>query len=230
MTFISRHYKLLRDIMRLPVAELHFSEHIHPTDIRATYAYYTKRHPRYKIIRHKTIGAALLDLGAMATQEQYLDSIKAKNAGAYHAKRARGRGYQMRRIDRNAHVEEIHAINTSLEERQGRPMDEQYRRKQTHFDALPHFRYYGVFNAEERLVAYANLGFYGNFASFSQLIGIRNNDGIMHLMVVDIVSELIREQGVRYLMYDTFFGARPGLQTFKTIVGFRPYRAKYTLQ
>ena len=230
MKFISRHYKLLNEIVRLPVAELHFLEALNPPDIRATYRYYTKPHPRYKLIRNKTIGAALIDLGGFTKHEQYLDFIKGKNAGAYHAKRARGRGYRLRHIERNAYAEEIHAINTSLEERQGRPMDDKYRQKQTHFDTLPHFRYYGVFNAEQRLVAYANMGYYGNFAAFSQLMGICNNDGIMHMMVVDIVAELLGEQQVRYLMYDTFFGAQPGLRSFKTILGFRPYRARYSLQ
>jgi hypothetical protein len=227
---ISYHYKLLADILRLPVAELHFHQAIDPADIGATYRYYTKPHPRYRIIRNKTIGAALLDLGGLGGADQYLELIKGKNAGAWHAKRARGRGYRLRHIDRNAHIDDIHAINTSLEERQGRPMDAKYREKQAHFDTLAHFRYYGVFNPEGRLVAYANLGHYGNFASFSQLIGIRNNDGIMHMMVVDIVSELIGERRVRYLMYDTFFGAQPGMQTFKKILGFRPYRVRYALQ
>jgi hypothetical protein len=227
---ISYHYKLLTDILRLPVAELLFDQAIDPADIGATYRYYTKPHPRYKLIRNKTIGAALLDLGSLGSAEQYLELIRGKNAGAWHAKRARGRGYRLRHINRNAHIDDIHAINTSLEERQGRPMDAKYREKQAHFDTLAHFRYYGVFNPEGRLVAYANLGHYGNFASFSQLIGIRNNDGIMHMMVVDIVSELIGERRVRYLMYDTFFGAQPGMQTFKTILGFRPYRVRYMLQ
>lgn len=230
MKSISYHYKLLTDILRLPVADLHFHQAIDPADIRTTYRYYTKPHPRYKLIRNKTIGAALLDLRGIGSTECYLELIKGKNAGAWHAKRARGRGYRLRHIDRNAHIEDIHAINTSLEERQGRPMDARYRDKQAHFDTLAHFRYYGVFDPEGRLVAYANLGHYGNFASFSQLIGIRNNDGIMHMMVVDIVSELIGEAQVRYLMYDTFFGAQPGMQSFKKILGFRPYRVRYALQ
>lgn len=230
MKSISHHYQLLSEIMRLPVAELHFLEAIDPVDIRATYRYYTKPHPRYKLIRHKTLGAALLDLSEFTNHDEYLELIKGKNGGAYHAKRARNRGYQLRQIDRNDHVDAIYAINTSLEERQGRPMDAKYRRKQSHFEMLRHFRYYGVFNAESELVAYANLGHYGNFAAFSQLIGIRNNDGIMHMLVADIASELIAERQVRYLMYDTFFGANSGMQTFKKILGFRPYRAKYKLQ
>jgi hypothetical protein len=52
----------------------------------------------------------------------------------------------------------------------------------------------------------------------------------MHLLIVDIVARLIERQRVRYVMYDTFFGAQSGLQSFKRIVGFEPYRVKYSLQ
>lgn len=230
MDKILQKYKMLLQLVRLPVAHLHFHEHIDPGQIRATYDYYTKRHPRYKIIRNKTIGAALIDLQALASPQQYLERIKGKNNGAWHAKRARSRGYRLSQIDRNRYIDDIHAINTALDERQGRPMDASYRNKQAHFDALAHFRYYGMFNEDGQLVAYANIGLYGNFASFSQVIGVRNNDGFMHLLMVDIVSELIEQGQVRYVMYDTFFGAHPGMQTFKKILGFRPYRVKYSLQ
>jgi glycosyltransferase involved in cell wall biosynthesis len=83
-----------------------------------------------------------------------------------------------------------------------------------------------VFDPDGKLMAYANIGRYGNFSAFSQLIGMRNNDGIMHLLMVDIVSRLIEQKQVRYVMYDTFFGAQPGLQQFKRILGFQPYRAR----
>ncbi|WP_156328091.1 hypothetical protein [Massilia sp. WF1] len=52
----------------------------------------------------------------------------------------------------------------------------------------------------------------------------------MHLMVTDIVGQLIESRTYAYLMYDTFFGASPGLQAFKKMLGFEPYRAKYSLQ
>jgi hypothetical protein len=230
MDQILRHYNTLIQLLRLPVAHLQFQQSINPEHIKNTYRYYTKPHPRYKIIRHKTMGAALIDLHSLNTREHYLDSIKGKNAGAYHAKRARSRGYVFAEIDRNRYIDDIYAINTSLDNRQGRPMEASYREKQTRFEALKHFRYYGILNPDGRLVAYANLGLYGNFGGFSHLIGIRNNDGIMHFMVVEIISQLIEQRQVRYVMYDTFFGAQPGMQAFKKIVGFRPYRARYSLQ
>jgi hypothetical protein len=225
-----RHWTILLQLIKLPVARLRFHRQIDPDDIGAAYRSFTKRHPRYKVIRHKTMGAALIDLRDFAARSNYLDQIKGKNCGAYHAKRARARGYVLAEIDRNRYIDQIYAINTSLETRQGRPMDPHYQQKQTRFDSLKHFTYYGILNAEGQLMAYANLGVYGNFAAFSQLIGQRNNDGIMHLLVVEIVCRLIDEGTVQYLMYDTFFGAQPGMRQFKQILGFRPYRARYSLE
>ncbi len=230
MNAILRHVDTLRQLLRLPVAHLDFDAGIDPDDIPKTYRYYTRPHPRYRIIGNKTMGAALIDLGRFDGPSAYLDDIRGKNRGAWHAKRARSRGYVCTEIDRNEHVDAIHAINTSLDERQGRPMDRKYREKTARFERQDHFDYYGVFNAEGRLVAYANIGRYGNFSAFSQLIGIRNNDGIMHLLMVDIVSRLLERKQVRYVMYDTFFGAQPGLQQFKRILGYQPFRVKYSLQ
>jgi hypothetical protein len=49
-------------------------------------------------------------------------------------------------------------------------------------------------------------------------------------MVVEIACGLIDEGVMNYVMYDTFFCAKPGLKQFKTMVGFSPYRAKYSLE
>ena len=109
-------------------------------------------------------------------------------------------------------------------------MDHKYTEKCEAFDTLPHFRHHGILDPQGKLVAYANLGIYGNFAAFSQMLGYRNTHGIMHLLLVETISRLIDERQVRYVMYDTFFGAQPGLKTFKTILGFQPYRAQYSLR
>jgi len=229
MTTISHYYETLIQILKLPVATLSFRRNIDPENIREIYNQYTKPHPRYKLIRNKTVGAALIDLENINTREKYLALIKGKNGGAFHAKRARARGYIFAEIDRNENIDAIHQINISCASRQGRPMDATYQQKVQHFERLNHFRYYGIFNSQGVLVAYANLGLFGNFCGFSQLIGLRNNDGVMHLLLVEIVTGLIDQHQVRYVMYDTFFGALPGLRQFKTMLGFRPYRAKYVL-
>jgi hypothetical protein len=230
MNALRRHAATVRTLIRLPVARLRFDTSIEPVNVLSTYRYYTKRHPKYKIIQNKSWGAALIDLGVVDTRDKYADLIKGKNCGGWHARRARARGYVLREIDRNAHIDAIHDINTSENERQGRPMDARYQEKQLAYDVLANFHYYGVFDANGRLVAYPTIGRYGNFSSFAQLIGYRNNDGIMHLLVTDIVARLIDEGEVDYVMYDTFFGALPGMRQFKSVLGFQPYRVHYTLQ
>jgi hypothetical protein len=224
------HYAAFMQAMNLPIAKLCFHEQIHPADIRDTYRSFTRPHPRYKLIRAKTVGAALIDLSAFPCRQAYLDHIKGKNEGGYHAKRALKRGYVFSEIDRNHYVDEIYAINTSLYHRQGRPMEGHYTTKQEYYDSLAHFGYYGILDREGKLVAYANIGIYGNFAAFSQMLGLRNNDGIMHLLLVEIICRLIDARQVDYVMYDTFFGAQPGMRAFKTKLGFKPYRVRYSLQ
>ena len=230
MDSLLKHYAIFKTLIRLPVARLRFEAALEPVKVLSTWRHHTKRHPKYKLIQNKSWGAALIDLGQFDSRERYFERIGAKNHGAWHARRARARGYVVAEIDRNGHADAIHDINNALDERQGRPMDARYRQKTLLFDQFANFHYSGVLDAGGKLVAYATIGRYGNFSSFEQLMGYRNNDGIMHLMVSEIVARLIDEGKVSYVMYDTFFGALPGLQQFKTVLGFQPYRAKYQLQ
>lgn len=230
MESLARHFSTAVEIIRLPVAALNFHSHLDPAGISEAYRYFTKPHPKYRIIPNKSVGAALIDLRANENRDAYLEQIKGKNRGAYHAKRARSRGYVLSEIERNNYIDDIHAINTSVDIRQGRPMEQHYLQKVSHFENVPYFKYFGVFDTKGKLMAYANLGIYGDFCAFSHVIGHRNNDGIMHLMVVDIICGLIEEAGLNYVMYDTFFGAQPGLRQFKLALGFKPYRAKYRLK
>lgn len=233
INLLARQCRLALEVARLPVARLCFDTSIHPDDVRETYRRFNRPHPKYKIFGHKQLGVALIDLRSHACPQAYLDSIKGGSQGAGYAKKARARGYVLSRIDRNAHVDAIHDINTSLGIRQGRPMDANYQEKKLAYESLPHFRYYGVFSKDGRLMAYCNVGLYGNFAAFAQLLGYRNNDGVMHLMVSSVIIELLAELsaggGPEYVMYDTFFGAQPGLKQFKTMLGFTPYRVRYSL-
>ena len=229
MNKLTRHLAMIVEIVRLPVAGLSFHSRIDPERIPEAYRYHTKPHPKYRVIQNKSVGAALIDLKTVVSRDEYLDRIKAKNFGGHHARRARARGYSVAEINRNEFIDEIHAINTSVETRQGRPMENTYLQKIEQFETLPNFKYFGLLDAKGTLMAYADIAFYGNFCAFSRVLGRRNNDGIMHLLVVDIVCGLIDEGKLDYVMYDTFFGALPGLRQFKEIVGFTPYRARYSM-
>jgi hypothetical protein len=227
---LSQLLNLALDIGKLPVAHLEFRLDMNPDDVRRMHAHFTKRHPKFRIVQNKSLGAALVELKRYGSRDQYLDSIKGRNAGEHHARKARTRGYVVVEIDRNDFIDELYEINTSLDSRQGRPMDDAYREKITHYSPEKNYKYFGVLNPSGKLMAYSNLGFYGNFVAFDRLLGLRNNDGVMHLMVTEIVGQLIESRAYAYLMYDTYFGAGPGLQAFKRMLGFEPYRAKYSLQ
>lgn len=227
---LSQLFNLALDISRLPVARLEFRLDLNPDAVLRMYAHFTKPHPKYKIIQNKSLGAALIDLNRFADPEAYMANVKGRNSAGFHARKAMSRGYRVVEIDRNDFVEDIHEINTSLDVRQGRPMAEAYRQKQTQFHPEKNYKYFGVLNAAGKLTAYGDIGLFGNFVAFDRLLGLRNNDGAMHLMVTEIICRTIESHAYGYLMYDTFFGASPGLRTFKTMLGFEPYRAKYSLQ
>jgi transposase len=227
---LSRLVDLVTSIAKLPVARLEFRLEVNPEHVEKTYKLFTKRHPRYKVIPNKSLGAALVPLNRFRSRHEYLETIKGHNSAVHHARKAKAKGYRLSEIDRNNFIDEIHEINTSVEIRQGQPMTRAYLEKQTYYAPEKNFRYYGAFNASGKLMAYSELGFYGNFASFNRVIGVRNNDGVMHLMVTEIVCQMIEDGGFNYLMYDTYFGASPGMKAFKTMLGFQPYRAKYSIK
>lgn len=220
---------LLRQIIRLPVAHLHFDRRHNPDDVLATYRNYTKPHPRYRIIRNKSIGVALIDLQRYRDRKEYVDQFKAKGQALFHARRATARGYIVRPIDMNAHIDEIHHINTSQPTRQGRPMEDSYLARQGHFDTKSNYRYYGVINKDGTLVAYCSIAVHGDFAAFSQCIGHRNNDGCMQLLLAEVICHFIDARCTKFVMFDTWFGAQQGLRQFKASFGFQPYRAIYSL-
>lgn len=229
MSRLARLIDDIRHILRLPTAELHFLSAISPHHALATYRSFTARHPRFLLFRRKTIGAALIDTVPFATAGDYLATIARRQLAGGFARRARQRGYRLAEIDRNQYIDDIHAINSSMNIRQGRVMAPSYATRVTHYTDLDNYRYYGVLDAAGQLVAYCEVGLYGNFALFSRLLGYRNNDGAMHLMLTEIVSQLIDEKVVRFVMYDMYFGASEGLRHFKAMLGFQPYRVKYRL-
>jgi len=227
---LSQLFNQVLAIARLPVVRLQFHLVLNPENVEKTYRYYTKRHPRYKMFQNKSLGAALVDLTRFSSSDDYAQALKARKEVGRYVKRAKGKGYSVIEIDRNDFIDDIFEINTSVDIRQGRPMDPDYRDKKTSYQSEVNFKYYGVVNADGKLMGYGEVAFFGNFAAFNRVIGVRNNDGIMHLMVAEIIKRLIEARTYDYLMYDTYFGASPGLKAFKKMLGFEPYRAQYSIQ
>ena len=76
------------EVARLPVATLRFDTRYHPEDVRNTHRSFTRPHPRYKVIGHKQLGVALIDL------RQLQGTYPAGSAANYVGK-ARKRGYRL---------------------------------------------------------------------------------------------------------------------------------------
>jgi len=226
---LMRGASLALELARLPVAQLCFERRLNPAAIPDAYANFTRPHPRYKVFGNKAMGAALIDLSRFDSPASYLHAVRRHGHAGHQSRKAAARGYRLRRIDRNEHLDEIHAIHVSSPERQGRPMDDSYLMRRTAYPDEPHCECHGVFDAEGRLAAYCNIALYGNFVSTDQLMGYKNNDGIMYLLLSSIICGLIEARQVNWFMYDTWFGAQQGLRQFKRHVGFQPYRARYRL-
>jgi hypothetical protein len=225
-----RFCKLAFDAVRLPIVKLEFQHNEEIPDIHEMFTHFTKPHPRYKLVRNKSMGIALIGLGEFSDRNAYLSSVSRKDQAAYHGKRAQRRGFTFREIDQNSYIDDIHEINTSAAERQGRPMDPAYLEKPAFYEKKPHFRYFGVMDSDGALVAYCNIATYGNFAATDRLLGYKNNDGTMYLLLVEIICLLIDGSEVEYFMYDTFLGAQDGLRNFKRRLGFHPYRVRYAMR
>lgn len=198
---------------------------------RKTFQSFNKRH-RYKLFRHKTLGVSLIYLRDFKDFSDYYKCINGKNSAAYYSRKAGARGYKFVEIDRNSYVGDIYEINTSISERQGKQMEESYRKKTESFKDEQNFRYFGVLDSKNKLIAYCDLAFYGGFIQISRLLGHKNylNDGIMYFMIVEIVKMVFDKYimaGYEYIMYDTYFGASEGLRLFKTKLAFRPCRVKW---
>lgn len=221
---------LVLELARLPVAQLCFERRLNPAAIVDAYTNFTRPHPRYKVFGNKSMGVALIDIDRFGTPSSYLDSVRQHGYAGPQSRKAAARGYRLRRIDRNEHLDEIHAIHVSIPERQGRPMDEAYVMRRTSYPEEPHCECHGVFDAKGRLAAYCNVALFGNFAATDQLMGYRNNDGMMYLLLSNIICGLIEARRVNWFMYDTWFGGNHGLREFKRRVGFQPYRARYRLE
>lgn len=200
----------------------------------SVYEHFTKPH-RFKIIKNKTLGVALIDMHNYENFQSYYESINGKNSAAYYSRKAKKRGYIFAEINQNSYVDDIHEINISAPERQGRIMSSSYLEKQICFKQEENYRYFGVLNKSNKLVSYMNIGNYGDFYIINRLLGHKDflNDGIMYLMIVEAIQIMfegyVKGEG-RFVMYDTFFGANEGLKLFKTKLGFKPYRVKWICQ
>ncbi len=199
-----------------------------------SYLAFTKPHPRYRFIQRKRWGVGLLPLPA--SFEEYLNG----SDKAYLRRKRRlalGQGLSFGVFTPMERLEEIMLINASKPTRQGKSMDPCY----LDMEQLGAFfgdkhTAYGVFDQRGVVRAYAWAPLLGEAFSFDRLLGHADDleKGIMYLLVSETIREMIEHKAEHGLplwaMYDTFFGAHPGLRQFKERTGFRPYKVRWVWQ
>lgn len=150
------------------------------------------------------------------------------------AARAFRLGYRFAEIEREHYGEDIFEINTSLEERQGRPMSAGYR-EPVNFLPLPKYpcerhriRTFGVLSGH-RLVAYLWLYRSGELALVSSILGHGEHlaDDVMYLLFEGVVGAEAGNGG--WFVYNRHDSGTEGLRYFKTKLGFEPMEVAWEL-
>lgn len=151
------------------------------------------------------------------------------------ADRAERLGYRSDRIRREEHEDAIFAINTSLDERQGRPMSGGYRER-PNFLPLPDYpcdrhaiRTYGVLDVRGVLVAYLWLYRSGELALVSSILGHGEHlaNDVMYLLFQGVV---VAQSGLGgYFVYNRADSGTDGLRYFKAKLGFEAMEVEWAL-
>ncbi len=152
-------------------------------------------------------------------------------------RKAQKEGYTFGPVDRDRYLDDIFEINTSMSERQGRPMKEPYLQRPGPYGPLPAYgcprhqiRTYGVFR-DDRLIAYTWLYQVGEMCLFSTILGHGDHlaSGVMYLLVSETLRDMIAVAGTRYAMYNMHASGTEGLRFFKEQMGFRSFWVSWQL-
>ena len=194
---------------------------------------FTARHPRVAVARAKTWGVALLPIPA--SLDGYLEDPSRRYVRR-RRRRAVARGFTVRSFASAEHLDEILEIHRSAPERQGVPMKGSYLKPKALQQWAERFPTSdGAFDRDGHLRANVHAPVVGDVAIMHRLLGHADalEDGVMYLLISEVVGRCVAQRAADgqpgWLMYDTLWGARPGLEEFKRRLGFAPYRVRWEL-
>lgn len=173
--------------------------------------------------------SAVLELGRFASVEDYV--AKGMNATArnrYRFSVKNGYYSHLRGLpERNMHVQQMHEINTSMEQRQGREMSESYKQMPAVFTTeetcAEHYSKWIFCYLYEVPVAYITVNFCGRMAAASQIMchAAHLKNGAMLNAWVCLVSECM-QRGITHIIYSRWSDGLDGLRYWKHSVGMCP--------
>lgn len=200
-------------------------------ECRSVYELFVSRRRKAPILRLKTFGAALrsLDQGG-----DTLFAGKSFELMRRKVRRAQKLGYVVEQFDPASRVDEVMNINTSAPERQGKAIASIYidRTKVENYHRRPG-PWFGAFDRDGVLRAYAHTPVLGDFYLYSRILGDADhlNDGVMYLLVHDtmrFMHQRLHDVGApHWAMYDMYIGGTDGLRQFKRRLGFSPARVSW---
>lgn len=200
-------------------------------DAYSIYKNFNKRSAKFFGIKRLTISVAILDMTRYKSFEDYRLTIRGKNSADYYKRRCEKKDYSFRAIDMNDFIDEIFEINTSLDKRCGKNMSSAYLNKKTSYDNTNSIAF-GVFK-DDKLLAYTQLSVYGELVKINRILGHGDflNDNIMYFMLFNTLQESfdLKNDGVKYFMYDSFWGNPKGLVLFKNRFKFIANKVKWEL-
>jgi hypothetical protein len=166
-----------------------------------------------------------------ATVEEWRNAHRTARKRASRSERL---GYRFAVIERDKFADDIYRINTSLQERQGRPMSNGYMTRQS-YAPLPDYpcprhriTTYGVLR-HDRLYAYCWLYRAGDLALVSSILGHGDalRDDVMYLLVQGVINGETGQDGRGYLLYNRWDSGTDGLRFFKARCGFTEQRVEW---
>ncbi|WP_137672272.1 hypothetical protein [Agarivorans sp. Toyoura001] len=194
----------------------------------------TRRHPRMPIFGRMTRGVAVCKLDA--DYDSYFSSLE--SSARRNVRKALRKGYSFESINYNDHLDDIYEIRCSTSIRQG-VMDANYVNEKPKPNADPkpsngshNYPYFGVFDSNRKLVAYAGCIVAGELLELSHYFGHRDyqNDGIVPLLITEIAKRSIEGySGVKYFVYGSYVNSSETLARFKKKLMFKPYHVHWIL-
>jgi len=194
---------------------------------------YTRRHPRFPLVRFLEYGVALCRLPG--DHEAWWKSLE--GSARRNVRKAQRLDYGFSRIKYNEHLADITAIHRSTTVRQGAMDDEFLQREAEPVNDPPShssyhdYAYFGVLK-NGKVVAYAGCMVAGEVMMIHAIYGhaSHHNDGVVPMLISGIAESALRDYPkVSYLAYDKWFGASQTLRRFKRKFNFTPHRVQWVL-
>lgn len=193
------------------------------------------RHPKLPLVRQRQYGVCIFPFND--EPDCYIKAIESSARRNY--KKAVRNGYEFRRINFNDHIDDVWDIRRSAKVRQG-TMSESFINNRPKSVNVPtsnkpthDYPYFGIFNQDNKLVAYASGIVAGELMEVEHIYGHSDfqTDGVVPMLYISVAGYVMEHfPSVKYYCYGTFFGASPTLQRFKKKFKFLPHKVSWKLK